>query len=220
MAARVARLRHLRERHACAKRCGCRRARRCRRPSGESTDRAAAPDSAARNAARSRCRARARRRGARRPVAAGEQLVKSNIAEFGSASLQTAEAYTGLADAHRQTKDYEKAAENYLAAVEIYRAVDGPFTPLAIGPLTSLGDNYHEADDDVNAVTSYTEARTVSRRVYGLHNEDQIELLDRMSRSLLDSESAPRSRGTAGRSAAPRAARNPAGLRRRARRHL
>ena len=66
--------------------------------------------------------------------------------------MQTAEAYIGLADAQRQAKDYEKAAENYLAAVEVYRAIDGPFTPLAIGPLTSLGDNYHEADDDMNAV--------------------------------------------------------------------
>jgi TonB family protein len=120
------------------------------------------------------------------PVAAGEQLLASNIEEFGRVSLQTAEAYLDLAEAQRKAKDYERAAENYLAAVEVYRGVDGPFTPLAIGPLTSLGDAYQEADDDVNAVASYTEARTVSRRVYGLHNEAQIDLLDRMSRSLLD----------------------------------
>lgn len=120
------------------------------------------------------------------PVAASAQLLESNIAQFGRKSLQTAEAYVDLANAHRQAKDYEKAAENYLAAVEVYRSVDGPFTPLAIAPLTSLGDNYHEADDDVNAVAAYTEARTVSRRAYGLHNEEQIVLLDRMSRSLLD----------------------------------
>lgn len=120
------------------------------------------------------------------PVTAGEQLVASNTAEFGRRSLPTAEAYMSLGDAQRQAKDYDKAAESYLAAVDIYRAVDGPFTPLAIRPLTSLGDTYHEAKDDVNAVAAYTEARTVSRRVYGLHNEDQIELLDRMSRSLLD----------------------------------
>ena len=119
-------------------------------------------------------------------VAAGEKLVASNIAEFGEKSFQTAEAYTSLADAHRQKKDHEAAAENYLAAVEIYRSIEGPFTPLVIRPLTSLGDNYHEADDDVNAVAAYTEARTVSRRVYGLHNEEQVELLDRMSRSYLD----------------------------------
>jgi TonB family protein len=120
------------------------------------------------------------------PVAAAERLVASNTAEFGETSFQTAEAYTSLADAHRQAKDYEKAAESYLTAVEIYRSIEGPFTPLVIGPLTSLGDSYHEADDGLNAVAAYTEARTVSRRVYGLHNEEQIELLDRMSRAFLD----------------------------------
>ena len=120
------------------------------------------------------------------PVKAGEQLLKSNIAEYGARSLQAAEAHLDLASAQREAKDFDKAAESYLAAVEVYRAVDGAFTPLAIGPLTSLGDNYHEADDDANAVTAYSEARTVSRRAYGLHNTEQIVLLDRMSRSLLD----------------------------------
>jgi TonB family protein len=120
------------------------------------------------------------------PIGTNERLVATSIAEFGRKSLQVAEAYVDLADAQRQAKQHEQAAENYLAAVEIYRSIDGPFTPLAIAPLTSLGDNYHEAADDVNAVASYSEARTVSRRAYGLHNEDQIALLDRMSRSLLD----------------------------------
>jgi TonB family protein len=120
------------------------------------------------------------------PVATNERLVATNIEEFGRKSLPVAEAYVDLADAQRRAKEYEKAAESYLAAVEAYRSIDGPFTPLAIAPLTSLGDNYHEAEDDVNAVAAYSEARTVSRRAYGLHNEEQIALLDRMSRSLLD----------------------------------
>ncbi len=119
-------------------------------------------------------------------VAANERFVASTITDFGRNSLQTAEAYVGLADAHRNAADYERAAESYLSAVEVYRAVDGPFTPLVIAPLTDLGDNYREANDNVNAVASYGEARTVSRRVYGLHNADQIVLLDRMSESLLD----------------------------------
>jgi TonB family protein len=120
------------------------------------------------------------------PIATNEQRVASMISQFGRKSLQAAEAYLDLADAHRQAKQYEQAAESYLAAVEVYRAVDGPFTPLAIAPLTNLGDSYHEAQDDVNAVASYSEARTVSRRAYGLHNQEQIVLLDRMSESLLD----------------------------------
>ena len=119
-------------------------------------------------------------------VATNERQLKSSVSEFGRKSLPVAEAYIDLAEAQRRAKQYEEAAESYLAAVEVYRSIDGPFTPLAIAPLTSLGDSYREADDNVNAVASYSEARTVSRRAYGLHNEEQIDLLDRMSRSLLD----------------------------------
>jgi TonB family protein len=120
------------------------------------------------------------------PIVASERLLESTIAEVGRDSLRTAEAYIDLAEAHRQAEDFDRAAENYLAAVDVYRRFDGPFTPLAIRPLTSLGDTYHEAEEDVQAIAAYTEARTVSRRAYGLHNQDQIELLDRMSRSFLD----------------------------------
>jgi len=119
-------------------------------------------------------------------IAANERFLESTIQERGRKSLQTAEAYMGLADAQRKAGEFEDAATSYLTAVEVYREIEGPFTPLAIEPLTSLGDNYHEAKDNLSAVSSYSEARTVSRRVYGLHNEDQIELLDRLSRSLLE----------------------------------
>jgi tetratricopeptide (TPR) repeat protein len=119
-------------------------------------------------------------------IAANEQFLETTIEQVGRKSLQTAEAYIGLADAQRQAGEFEDAAESYLTAVEVYREVDGPFTPLAIAPLTSLGDNYHESQDNLQAVSAYSEARTVSRRVYGLHNEEQIVLLDRLSRSLLE----------------------------------
>jgi TonB family protein len=119
-------------------------------------------------------------------VAANQAFLTATIAESGRNTLRTAEAYIGLANSQRAAGDFEGAAESYVAAVEVYRAVDGAFTPLAIPPLTSLGDNYSEAGDHTNAVAVYSEARTVSRRVFGLHNEDQIELLDKLSRSMLD----------------------------------
>lgn len=124
-------------------------------------------------------------------VAANERFLESTIQERGKNSMQTAEAYIGLADAQRKAGEFEDAATSYLTAVEVYRQIEGPFTPLAIVPLTSLGDNYHEAKDNLSAVSAYSEARTVSRRVYGLHNEDQIELLDRLSRSLLEMNQVP-----------------------------
>lgn len=111
----------------------------------------------------------------------GESLVALTEQEFGKNSEQTGDAYTSLADAQRRAKEYEAAEKSYLAAVDIYRAVDGAFTPLAIPPLTGLGDNYQDNRDYLRALSSYGEARTVSRRAHGLLNEEQVPLLDRMT---------------------------------------
>jgi len=106
--------------------------------------------------------------------------------QYGRNSLPTAEAFTGLAEAQRAAGNRDAAAEGYLAAIEIYRAVEGPFTGLALAPLTSLADNYVEAGKYAEAASAYGEARVVSRRAYGLLNEDQIPLLDRLSETLLN----------------------------------
>jgi tetratricopeptide (TPR) repeat protein len=114
-------------------------------------------------------------------VPIGESLLRLTEQEFGKNSPETGRAHTGLADAQRRAGEYEDAEKNYLAAIDIYRVVDGAFSPLSIGPLTGLGDNYQASGDHLKALSSYTEARTVSRRAYGLMNEGQVELLDRMT---------------------------------------
>jgi TonB family protein len=119
-------------------------------------------------------------------VAANERLVQSVEREFGKNSRQSAEAYTDLAEAQRRAGDSEGAEKSFLTVVEIYRAIDGPFSPLVIPALTGLGDNYHERGDYLDAVTAYTEARTINRRVFGLLNEGQIPLLDRTTKSLIE----------------------------------
>ena len=115
-----------------------------------------------------------------------QQRIDSTTQQFGKNSLPTAEAYSDLADAQRHAGQHDQATQNYVAAIEIYRSVDGPFTPLAIPLLMNLGDNYREAHDGVNAVSAYTEARTVSRRIYGLLNETQLPILDKLSATLLE----------------------------------
>ena len=119
-------------------------------------------------------------------TASYQQRIDSTIEQYGKNSLPTAEAYSDLADAQRHAGQHEQATQNYVAAVEIYRALDGPFTPLAIPLLLNLGDNYREAHDNLNAVTAYTEARTVNRRIYGLLNEAQLPMIDKLSATLLD----------------------------------
>jgi TonB family protein len=119
-------------------------------------------------------------------VAANLELVQSTEQQFGKNSRQTAEAYMDLAEAQRRAGDHAAAEKSFLAVVDIYRALDGPFSPLVIPALTSLGANYHENGDYLEAVNAVTEARTVSRRAYGLLNESQIPLLDLMTRSLVE----------------------------------
>src|SRR5690606_30410383 len=94
---------------------------------------------------------------------------------------ETAEAYHSAADVQRDAGEHELAEQNYLRAVELFRAVDGPYTHRAIEPLIGLGDNYQAAGQHLNAVTVYNEARTISRRAYGLLNEGQVPILDRIT---------------------------------------
>jgi TonB family protein len=119
-------------------------------------------------------------------VAANERLVQSTEQEFGKNTRQSAEAYADLAAAQRRAGDHEAAEKSYLTVVEIYRAIDGPFSPRVIPALTDLGDNYHESGNFAEAVTAYREARTVNRRAFGLLNADQIPLLDRMTKSFVE----------------------------------
>jgi TonB family protein len=123
---------------------------------------------------------------ARVDTSAYQQRIDSTTQQFGKNSLPTAEAYSDLADAQRHAGQHDLATQNYVAAIEIYRSVDGPFTPLTIPLLMNLGDNYREAHDGINAVSAYTEARTVSRRIYGLLNEEQLPMLDKLSATLLE----------------------------------
>lgn len=118
-------------------------------------------------------------------VPVGEQLVRLTQQEFGN-SLETAEAYVSLARAEREAGRHEQSEQDYLHGIELIRSIDGNFSERAIDPLVGLGDNYQEARQYLNAVATYNEARTISRRVYGLLSERQIPILDKISESFLD----------------------------------
>src|SRR5690606_3359708 len=80
---------------------------------------------------------------------------------------------------------YQLAEENFLHAVQLLRELEGPYTERAIDPLIDLGDSYHAAGEYMSAVTVYDEARSVHRRVFGLLNEDQVPILDKIAQSFI-----------------------------------
>jgi TonB family protein len=77
--------------------------------------------------------------------------------------------------------DYEQAEATVQAALAHFTEANGPFAKELIEPYLVLGDSFYSAGDFVGAMSAYGEARTVSRRVDGLLNPGQIEIIDRMS---------------------------------------
>lgn len=116
-------------------------------------------------------------------VPLAERLVELTEAEFGVDSVEAARAHQKLGHVRTLVGAYDLAEQAFLHAVDVVRRVDSPYTALAIDPLLGLGDSYQSAGHHINAIAAYSEARTVSRRVYGLLNAGQAEILDRMTES-------------------------------------
>jgi TonB family protein len=126
-------------------------------------------------------------------LALGDHLLELAAAEFGPESERVAEAHMLLARVHRANHDYEGAEQEILAAVDVFEEADGPLAATLVEPYLDLGDNYNDDGNYAGALASYTEARNIGRRNYGLLNENQIPIIYEMSEAaskLGDSEEA------------------------------
>jgi TonB family protein len=117
--------------------------------------------------------------------ALAEDLLRQTEAEFGPESEMLADTHLKVAAVESRNREFEAAEQNALRAIDIYQSVGGPYYERLIEPYVVLGDNYQANSDYVSALSSYNEARTISRRVFGLLNEGQIEIIDRMTESAM-----------------------------------
>ncbi len=115
------------------------------------------------------------------PIA--ERLLELALEEHGTQSMETAQALADLGDVQRRAGLFEDAEISFLNSIEVARAVDGPFSASTIDASIGLGDTYFDDGQYRNAVSAYNEARTTQRRVYGLLSEEQLTVMERMSRT-------------------------------------
>ena len=120
------------------------------------------------------------------PVA--ERVVALTQEEFGEISSESAIAISYLAETQRRAGQYEGSSENFLTSSEIFREAEGIYSESSIMPLVGLGASYHALEYYSQALTVFEEARTVSRRIFGLLNEEQIVILDHLANTLLSME--------------------------------
>ena len=114
-----------------------------------------------------------------------QTLIDLVVEEFGDPSFELAESYMFMASVHAGNRDDFAVEAKILDALELYALVDGAVSTRLIEPYIALGDNYHRAREYDLALGAYDEARSLSRRAFGLLNRGQLALLDKMSESAL-----------------------------------
>ena len=115
------------------------------------------------------------------PVA--QRMVELTEEELGI-SLELGVALSNLAILQRRLELYEPSEENFVRSIDVIREADGTYSDAVINPLIGLGVNYQLRGAPNQAATIFEEARTVSRRVHGLMNEQQIDILDHLSNTM------------------------------------
>ncbi len=115
----------------------------------------------------------------------GARMVELTAGEFGTESTEYATELAELAEVRRRAGQYDQAEVDFLAAVAIITRLEGKLSGKLVQPLTGLGATYQDIDEHMPAIGAFREARTVSRRRYGLLNEEQIPILDRMTDSFI-----------------------------------
>lgn len=118
-------------------------------------------------------------------VVAAERVVELTEEEIGE-SLDLGIVLSNLAIVQRRAELFEESEANFVRAIEMIRSVDGNFSDAVINPLIGLGINYQQRGESMQAMAIFEEARTVNRRVHGLMNEEQIDILDHMSNVMID----------------------------------
>jgi len=111
----------------------------------------------------------------------GLRLIELVEAEEGPNSTALAEVLFEVGEVQRQAKQHDAAEQTLMRSIEIYQSDGGQTAPELIGPMTSLGVNYNNAENYRPAVGVLGEARTLSRRNFGLLNEGQIEIIDHLT---------------------------------------
>jgi len=117
-------------------------------------------------------------------IPVGQRLLELTEQETGPESKDTATILANLAEAERVAGIHDSSETHFLRAIEIIRSANGTYSEAVIGPLLGLGSNYHDRGDYLEARVVFEEARTVNRRIFGLLNEGQIDILDLISQTL------------------------------------
>lgn len=115
-----------------------------------------------------------------------KQIVVVSIGKFGRDSVDTADALTNLADFQAKYGDPIAAIQNFEAAIEIVERVENDLSMQLVDPLNALGVLQYRAGNTELAQAVWQRAVHIGHVNLGPHNNQQIETLYSIERSLIE----------------------------------
>ena len=112
-------------------------------------------------------------------------MVELSIKENGLESTYTAKALTNLAILQHRNKDYEKAQQNYVAAIGIIEQVEDRLNSAQINPLRGLGAAQLASGRPDQALDTFGRAQHVSHVNEGPDNLDQVTILESIAETYI-----------------------------------
>lgn len=114
----------------------------------------------------------------------GVQWIEALDAELGPEDVSRIDAMTRLGAVQRQADRLDEAEATLLGAIDLAQQLEGRFSERQLGAIFELGRAYADMEEHTLAVATFTEAQALSRRLLGLLNLKQLDMLEAMSVSL------------------------------------
>lgn len=114
----------------------------------------------------------------------GSQWIDALDAERGSDDVSRIEAMTRLGAVQRRDDRLDEAEATLLSAIDLAQQLEGRASERQLGAIFELGRVYADMQEHMLAVATFTEAQALSRRLLGLLNLRQLDILEAMSVSL------------------------------------
>ena len=116
---------------------------------------------------------------------AAKRVIEMSIKVFGPQSHETAKALNNLGVVQNNSQQYEAAAQNFTAAIEILEILEDRLNSQLVNPLVGLGQAQLGVGRPDLARDTYSRATHITHVNEGPHNVEQVEILEALAEAFV-----------------------------------
>ena len=116
---------------------------------------------------------------------AAKRVIEMSIKVFGPQSHETAKALNNLGVVQNNSQQYDAAAQNFAAAIEILEILEDRLNSQLVNPLVGLGQAQLGTGRPDLAKDTYSRATHITHVNEGPHNVEQVEILESLAEAFV-----------------------------------